>query len=441
MSFSFGARSLNRAQAPALVLSGLEAPSDGYIIDPTLPVIGRDVNIPNLDEIVIARGRLLSVKDSSVVANAPYANESRPVVTLANGADGRRLAGIGSDLRPMGFAETQYFRQYSEYVQPDPQVTKQKLVSLPYITGSNGVYGNIRPGDYVTASFGTANGNSVIAQEVGKVVKWVPRRLINAHQGTAATLITLTGALYPAFVPNIISASNAGAYANPAGVTVAYNVSSNVWQATFSTAVSDVWFDYGQDVDNRAGQCASFEAVGNAGGQLNHNHRFAGWLDWVRDDYSMWAYPPLLTPRPYTTITAETPNALGSNQYQLAVTPIVPGNTITVSVTGTRVDPNSGTSTTLTNNILPLADSTYYQDYTQGLDYDINFITGVLTIFSNVTVSSLTVTYSAETSFLDGKLYNPGQIGLTDGRFSGQPGTPANLELAGVVADMHVFLF
>jgi len=441
MSFSIGARPLGRAQAPHLILGNIEAPADGYILDPALPAIGHDVYIPNNDYITVARGRLLSVKDSSLVNNAPYANESRPVITLANGADGRRAAGLGSDLKPMGIAEQQYFRQYYEGTpQPDPQIVKGKLVSLPYITGSNGVYGIVRPGDYLTASYGTANGNAVISQEVGKAVKWQPRRVMSAH-AAAGTTVSLTGAIYPAFVPNLIFASNAGAYATSVGATLAYNTGANIWQATYTSAVTDVIFDYGQDADNRCGQVSSFEAVGNAGGQLNHLHRFSGWLDWVHDNWGMWAFPPLLTPRPYTIITAETPTQINATDYQLAVTPIVPGNQITVSVTGTRVDPNTGVSTTLTNATLPLADSTFLQDYTVGLDYEINFVTGILTIFPNVTVTSVAVTYSAETSFLDGKLYNPGVAGLTDGRFSGQPGTPANLELAGCVAEMRAFIF
>lgn len=442
MSFSIGSRSLGRAAAPVLVLSEtLEAPADQYVLDPTLPAIGHDVYIPNNDYIVIARGRLLSVKDSSLVAGSPYANESRPVVTLANGADGRKAAGIGQDLRPLGFAEQQYFRQYSEGTpQPDPQIVKNKLVSLPFILGSNAVYGTLRPNDYITASFGTANGNAPIAQEVGKVVKWQPRRVLSAHQA-AGTTIALTGALYPAFVPNIIMGFNAGAYTSAAGSTLTYNATTNIWNATFATAVTDVIFDYGQDADNRAGQVSSFEAVGTAGGALAKPHRFAGWLDWVHDDWGKWDFPPLLTPRPYTNVTAEAPVQIDATHWQLSQSPIVPGNQIAVSVTGTRTDPNSGVTVVLTNSILPLADATFLQDYTVGLDYEVNFVTGVLTIFSNVTVTSLSVSYSAETSFLDGKLYNPGVAGLSDGRFSGMPGTPANLELAGVVAEMRLFMF
>jgi hypothetical protein len=53
-------------------------------------------------------------------------------------------------------------------------------------------------------------------------------------------------------------------------------------------------------------------------------------------------------------------------------------------------------------------------------------------------VTSITVTYSYETAYRDGKLYNYGQLGLTDGQYSGQPGTPANLEYLGVVAEMKL---
>ena len=445
MALQIGTRNLGRSQAPHLVTSGLEAPAEQYIIDPSLAVIGHDVYLPNNDYIVIARGRLLSVKNTSTVANSPYANEGRPMLTLANGADGRTNAGTGFDLKPMGFSETQYFREYDNMIQNDPQLVKGKNVSLPYITASNGAYGLIRPGDYITAYYGSANGNAPIAQEVGKVVKWVPRRVLSQHSATASGTVVLQGAPYPGFVPNLISASNAGAWVSSAGVTTVYDAVTNRWVfGGFGSVITDVQYDYGQDADNIAGQVASFEAVGTAGGALNHQHRFSGWLDWVRDNYSVWAFPPMLTPRPYTVISNETPTAIsgipGLNQYQLSTFPVVPSNQITVSVTGVRVDPNLGTTTTLTNATLPLADATFLQDYTIGQDYEINFITGILTVYGNVSVSSLTVSYSAETSFLDGKIYNPGVVGLTDGRFSGVPGTPANLELAGCVADMHVFI-
>jgi len=434
-----GARPTGREWAPQLVISGLDAPAEQFIADPALPVLGQDPYIPNSDYVIIPRGRFLSVRNTATASVPAYANVNKPILTLATGSDNLTDTNNNSiDLKPMGFSEYQSFRTFPEQIQPFSGLTKNKLITTPYVQATNGAYGVLKPGDRVTAYYGTANGNSILYTEVGKPVKWVPRRYINNHAASATGAITLSAAILPAFKPTVIAAYTTGTWVQGGSTTMTYNTTSAAWQATFTGAVTDVLYHYGQDADNIAGEVISFEAVGTAGGVLSTGHQFPGWLDWVRDNFGVWAFPPLAIPRPYTNIVNETPTLISTGYYRLAKFPIVPANQISVTVTGTRIDPITGVSSTLTSSVLPLATSTYYTDYTYGADYQINPMTGELWINQDITVSSVTVSYAAETSYLDGKIYNPGQIGLTTGVFSGVAGTPAPLELAGVVADMHI---
>lgn len=461
----YGTIPTNQTVAPQLVISGLESMAEQFDVDPSLPVLGQDPFLPNSDLVTIARGRLLGVKNpqlygsqtptyngvmalssAGAAANTTYTMTGKALLTLANGSEGQTSGSSSTDVYPIGFAETHYFRNSEEHPQPWPGVTKGKLVSLPYVQTSNGAYGMIKPGDYVTAYYGTTSTGAVIAQEVGKVVKFIEKTMYSAHQA-ASTTITLTGAVYPAFVPKIVFASNAGAYVAPTS-TLAYV--GNSWQATFGSNVTDVIFMYGQTLANRAGQCISFQAVGNPNGYLTAPNAIPGWLDWVKDNYDAWTIPPLTLPRPATQVLNENvyTNAIGPNTYRLQQYPIVPTRTVAVYLTGTRTDPNTGVTTSITPtangaaNPLPLATNTWQNDFCYGQDYVLNPLTGVLTISSDISnISTLTVSYSADLTYLDGKIWNPGQLGLTDGRYSGQPGTPANLELIGVLADMHVAIF
>lgn len=143
---------------------------------------------------------------------------------------------------------------------------------------------------------------------------------------------------------------------------------------------------------------------------------------------------------PTTDVTGETPvTVVSGSQYRLANVPIAPWKAINVYVTGSLVAPD-GTVTTLTSSTMSTADLPFV-DYTLGQYYNVNPVTGDLFFSNNVTVSSVTVDYSYETSYRDGRLFNAGIIGLTDGRYSGIPGTPANLEVAGVVGSLRCIIY
>lgn len=446
---NFGTRPTNQTAAPHLVTSSVtQKMAVEFLLDPTLSALGQDPFLPNANILTVPRGRLLGIKNPQTSTLPAYAAEGKMILTLANGSEGQTSGGVSTDVYPIGFAEENYYRQYEETIQPFPAPTKDCVISLPYVDTSNGAYGRLKPGDYVTAYFGNANNSNPIPQEVGKVVKWVPKGLYFVHQA-ASTTVVLTQAVYPAFVPRLVSAANAGTNVSLSGATLAYDNAAHVWKATLGGAATDVYFEWGQTVQARAGQLISFEAVGNAGGALDHLHHFPGWLQWVRDNYGAWQLPPLTVPRPYTDIAGENiyGNVVGTNQWRLGHYPVVPFRQINVYVTGTQVVPAPGTPATYqTINLdgttpLPLANNTWLSDYCFGLDYMLNPVTGVLTLDSSITANAITVDYSYETGYLDGKLYDAGVLGLTDGRYSGVPGTPANLELYGVLAEMKVLIF
>lgn len=428
---------LQRRWAPKTVISGLEAPAEKYILDPELPILGHDPSFFTNDDTVIPRGRFLSVKNSQTASIASYANTNRPILTLSNGTEGLVDGnGISLDLKPLGFSEQQFFQEKVQGAQQiQPQITKHKLIQVPYIQASNGAYGSLKPGDKVTAFYGTAGSGAPIPNEVGKPVKWVARRIFTTHQAASAT-VQLTSAIYPAFKPNVVLGLNAGTGVAITSATYSY-VGSN-WQVVLNASVTDVVYEYGQFADNIAGTVSSFEAVGTAGGQLTSPHEWEGWLQWVTDDWGQFPFPPLFSPRPYTSTTNEVPSQIDAFTYRIAHFPVVPTLPITVTVTGTIIDPITGISTTLTGAQMPLNTNTFFTDYTYGASYELNPVTGVLTFTTNVTVTAVTVSYSYENSYADGRMFDAGQMGLTDGQYSGQRGTPANLELLGVIAAMRI---
>jgi hypothetical protein len=143
---------------------------------------------------------------------------------------------------------------------------------------------------------------------------------------------------------------------------------------------------------------------------------------------------------PTTSVTAEVPTLIGPNWYRLANFPVASWQPLNVNLTGTITDLNDSNTTSYSNIPMSLSDSPFL-DNSMGQYYNINVVTGDIFLTSNVTVNSLTVDYSYETSYRDGRLFNPGITGLTDGKFSGVPGTPANLEVAGVIGSLRVVIY
>lgn len=434
---NYGSRIMsNRKWATKLVISTDEAPAGKFILDPALPILGRDPSFLTSDDTVIPKGRFLGVKNTQTSSIPAYANANTPIITLANGTEGL-VDGSGNptDIKPLGFSEEQFFQDKGHTGQEQPYMLRHQLIEVPYIQASNGAQGALKPGDKVTAYSGTVTTAPAVANEIGKPVKWVARRTYGKTQASSAT-VQLTNAIYPAFKPRVLFALNAGAGVNI--TSAVYSFVGGNWQVLLNAAVTDVVYEWGQLEDNIAGVVMSFEAVGTAGG-LIPAHEWEGWLRWVVDDYKQFPFPPVAAPRPFGSLTAQVPTTIDAFTYRIANVPLIVTQPINVYITGSIMDPITGVVTPLaTLTLLPQAGNNFFTDYTQGLYYEINPLTGIISFSNNVTVTTITVDYTYENSYADGRLFGGGVQGLTSGQFSGVPGTPANLELLGVVAAMRI---
>lgn len=437
----------NRKWAPGVKLSGLESPAEEWVTDPNLVPLGVDPRFPTADFVVIPRGRMIGVRADN------YTYEGRAILSIADGVDpDNRPPGYLGGIKPAGFTEANIFRQWSEHIQSMPVLDKRAYVEVPYVPTINNAYGVLKSGDKLTGYFGTVSNTYGDQMQRGALVKWVERTLYALHVAASA-MVNLPNTPYPAFVPRVVwAASGTGIYTGAAPV-ITYNTTLNTWSASFASAVTDIWFTYGQSVDQIGGEVGKIEP-------LSATHQFDGWLQWVTDDFRMWEYPPMYLRVPSTTVTNEAPVFWATGYYKLANGPLVPHLSITVTLapSGTNtftVTDENGNQTVVTSGsplTLPISDIPFV-DYTLGKYYNINPITKELFLSTNITYSGgavgagstfnqIQVSYSYETSYRDGRLYNQGIIGLTDGLGgSGFPGTPANLDIIGSAGALRAMIY
>lgn len=399
---------------PGTKISGMSSPAEEWIVDPTLPPLGTDPRYPTSDQIVIPRGRILAVRADTT------SYTGRAVLTIADGVNNK----------PGGYTESNIFRQWEERLQWMPSMSRQEFIEVPYVASINGAYGTLSGGDKITAYYGSATSRTAIPNDKGKIVKWTERTLYSQAY-TASGSVPLSSANYSGFTPRVVMAWNGTSIISSGAVS--YNWSGSYWIANFANTATAVLYTFGQSTDQIAGEVVRIEPI-------SASHHLGGWLEWVTDNFLAWEYPPQLMRVPTTDVTTETPTTVSTNWYRLANKPIAPWKAINVVVTGTLVAPD-GTTTTLSSTTLSPATDIPFVDYTMGTYYNVNPVTGDLYISGNVTVNSITVDYSYETAYRDGRLFNQGIVGLTDGRYSGVPGTPANLEVSGVVGSLRCIIY
>lgn len=405
-----------RVWTPGVKISGMNSPAEEWVVDPNLVPLGTDPRYPTTDQIVIPRGRILAVRPDTT------SYTGRAILTIADGTNNK----------PGGYTEVNIFRQWEEKIQWMPSMSRHEFIEVPYVSAINGAYGVPAGGDKITAYYGSATSRTATPNDKGKIVKWVEKKLYAKTQAASA-LVELSAANLPAFTPRIVVAWDTATVITSGAVSVAWNNAFGCWVATFGETVTTVIYEFGQGPDQIAGEVIRVEPISAA-------HHLSGWLEWVTDNFLAWEYPPQLMRVPTTDVTNETPSTVTAGSwYRLANKPIAPWKPIVVTVTGSLVAPD-GTVTSLSSTDLSTADLPFV-DYTLGQYYNVNPVTGDLFFSSNVTVSSVVVDYSYETSYRDGRLFNAGIIGLTDGRYSGVPGTPANLEIAGVVGSLRCIIY
>lgn len=418
----------------------VNTPPIEFVIDETLPVLGQDKNFPNRDFIVVPPGRIVAAKATSLTRLF-----GTTVLTLANGVDPLDApAGLTGNI-PFGYAPYALYRDFSGLPADKPLGVMHETINVPYTTtnesyntSSNGG-SRLVAGEWLMPYFGSVTETTGIFNHRGKLVRFLPKK-VYSQVGTASGTWVLDSARFPAFKPRIILAFNAaGGFYSASGATLAWDTVTDRWTATFASFVpTTVVYEYGAAESQRIAQCIGIEPVGTAGGINASSHELAGWLKWVTDNFGAWDWPPIMNVSPSTSVTDEVVT-LSSNAGTLAQFPVVPFKAITVKVTGTLTDEN-GLQTTLSGTELSLADENFFNDFTQGQYYDIDFLTGAITVAPNLSVTAITVSYYYETDFKDGLQYDAGIIGLTNGRDSGIVGLPPHLDVAGVIGVLRAMI-
>lgn len=417
-------------------LGGVNTPPIEWIVDETLPVLGQDLHVPNHDWVVIARGRIVAPRATTLTRL-----DGRTVVTLANGVDPLDAPSTLTGNVPIGYAPFHFYREFAGMPADRPTVALHETIELPY-TAVNEAY-NVSPntrlvvGECLMPYFGSNNSNDFIPADRGKLVRWVEKEM-KVQSQTASAIVVLAEARFPAFKPHIIVAFTSIGLPIVSGATLSYNTDEDRWVATFSGPVESVIYEYGAGACQKVAQVVGIEPVGTAGGINATSHDLSGWLKWVTDNFGAWDWPPIMSVRPTSSATEAL--TISNNAASITNKPIVPFKPITVTVTGTLTDPNTGTETTLTGSELELADEIFFNDYTQGKYYDIDFLAGTITFASNLSVTAATISYFYENTFRDGLKYDAGILGLTDGRDSGIVGLPPHLDVAGVRGVLRVMI-
>lgn len=446
---ALGSRPMNQKWTPQLRISGVNAPAEEWLLDPALPPLGADPKFPN-DLVVIPRGRIVAIQPADYNAttannatlsynNGAYSENSyRSVITLADGKNNT----------PFGYAAFNFFKHLPVTNQDAPTVAKYELIQLPYVAAVNDAYSStvwgrsakLQRGDKIMPYFGSVTSTIGAPQDKGKVVKWVPKQLYSDYATGAATGVVLDAATLPGITPRVVYAASGTAIYTGAAPTVAWSASDGAWKATFETAVNHVIYEFGADYSQCIGEVVGLELINDGS---SNTHELDGWLKWVVDNFEAWQYPPILKIRP-TSSTTETFAAsdLTTNLVTLANHPIHPFRAITITVTGTLTELD-GTQTSLSGTTLSLANDAV-NDFTRGQYYEINPITGQLRFYGNLSLTAATVAYSYFAPYADGLagFYGgQGQVGLTDGTYSGVAGTPAELEVPSVAGVMRVAIY
>lgn len=424
-------------------LGGINTIPVECVVDETLPSLGQDFHFPNRDFVVIPRGRVIGARGTDLTRLL-----GTTVLTLANGVD---PLNVPSQMTtqfpgnfPIGYAPFHIYRDFSGLPADKPVAVNHETTELPY-TAINESYNTawnggsrLLVGERVMPYYGSSISiSNPLPQDKGKWVRYVPQTVWTDSYAVPATTVQLSKARFPAFLPKVVMAfAPAGTVVSSGSVSVQYDSSLQLWTATFGQTVSNVVYWYGANPDMAYGFVVGIEPVGTAGGVNGSSHELGGWLKWVTDQFGLWEWPPIVGTRPFTQVNNEV-LSVTNNVAVVTNKPIIPYKAITITVTGT-IETSDGTVSSISGQTLNLADSQYFNDYSQGQYYDLDWLSGTLTFASNVTITAATITYFYESNFREGLKWDAGIIGLTDGRDSGIVGLPAHLDVAGVRGVLRV---
>lgn len=438
ISGMFGAHHMpNRVWAPQVEYSGegaITAPPEELAVDPTLPVLAVDPLDPAAG-IVIPRGRFVAIGFAAAVGGGggyrmTINDNGKTVLTLCD----------GQNLTPVGISVNQMYKESKEYMLDSNTVKFRRnvMVEVPFVSAVNDAHGTLRSGDAVAAYWGsttTASPTAVAFHHRGKPVKWQAMRLYFAP-GTGSSNQALTAAIYPGIRPaSVIGLSSTGT-----GVALSsLQFDGTQWVADFAAAVTQIFYLYGQDADQIAGELVRVQSVQDI---LDRDD----WLKWVEMAPQDWLeWPPAAQRAPVTAVTNETPATIVAGfKYRVANYPISIHHPVIVQIQGVVTD-TSGNQTTYSGSDWFTLPTGVLQSGIQsfvGLYHSVNWRTGIIEISGNISVTNIRVSYSYITNPATGSvLWGGGLVGLTDGSLAGtQPGLPPHLNLSDVAGALRIIV-
>lgn len=417
-----------------LGVSRLDAPSEVYKLDPTLPVIGIDPKFDS-DQVVIGRGRLVGLKGtadtSSGISQTPPGSAHETVLTVADGVN----------VAPVGFAPYNMFKRWEERLPGNrPVFERNHMIAVPYVKAINETYGVLTQGDKITALSCTD------PRRKGAIVKWIPKTFVMlAIVGADPAAVLSCPANLPVTALAVFSAAGALSDATTEGVVFAAN-DDGFWTVAATNSCT-VLLEYGQD----AGMCAG-EVYG-----IETNSDVPGFLKWVGDGFGAWDMPPMYAPADSELVQAtEFASFVGAGAFKLEATDVKldPQKPIDVYAAGDvwLQDVDGTWAAYTTGDLLPKATFSG-ADQTQGKNYTVNPFTGVVQFFGVSTsdpATSITALDIDDTVLFSinyyrdlirgNPVYGTGQLGYSDGLgIDGIPaGTPPQFAVDGSIGILRV---
>lgn len=433
MPINLGYTKTGRTWPGELEVSRLDAPAEQLAVDPALPILGKDPKFDS-DQVVIGRGRLVGLKRDANTSGTDI-KTTTPHISYVTVADGVNVA-------PLGYASHAICKDWQTKANGTrPEISRNYLIALPYVSALNGAYGALKQGDKVTAYFGSKTALYGDPRYKGAVVKWLGRQVYTIRAaGSGATDLTGDGSTLPqgysGIKPRVIAVFTA-AGADVAVSSIDWDATNKKWTVTLgaTAATTTIMYDMGQGAEMIAGDVWGMEGLTD----------MDGFLRWVSDNFGAWDMPRAYADEGNSSATTGAAlkwvapgvvalNVSGTNPGTLIPKRIDAARPIVLKVaTANKVYTLGADGSTLTamatGAVVPAA-TFVGADYTQGQYYTVNPVTGVINLFGlynsdgtpfsdayttgGQTCTALTLDYYAE-SLSPEPAYGAGLYGLSSG--------------------------
>jgi len=267
-----GTTSTGRTWPTELEVSRLDAPSQEYVLDPALPILGVDPKFES-DQVVVGRGRLIGVKADAAGhtgTNLTTGVAHKSILTIADGVN----------VAPLGYAKANFVKDWAQKAKGVmPDISRNMMIAVPYINAVNGAYGILKQGDAVTAY------NATDPRYKGAIVKYIPQGVYQVTGiGTTAKStgcpVTLPKPVVLAGVDDTDAAVATSVFTIEAGT----GANAGYWQIKLTTGTDHTaLLAFGQPAQMKAGTVWGVEGLDD----------MPGFMQWVKSNFGAWQYPPM----------------------------------------------------------------------------------------------------------------------------------------------------